>query len=78
MSDETKVSRDFLVGCVADMLSAHPDWRYGQTVFNVANTLLPDCTERLRGSPLDPFYSDAMADAFLDALFAIHEGAATE
>ncbi len=38
------------------MHSGNPAWRYGQSVFNAAQTILPDLAEEIRGNPeVDPF-----------------------
>ena len=34
----------------------HPEWRYGQTLFNILHRVRPDLSEKIRGSKLDPFY----------------------
>ena len=34
----------------------HPEWRYGQTLFNTLRHLRPDLATEVRGSLLDPFY----------------------
>lgn len=38
------------------MHSANPAWRYGQSVFNAIEVLLPDLAEEIRGkSDIDPY-----------------------
>lgn len=34
----------------------HPEWRYGQTLFNVLHVHRPDLSEKVRGTKIDPFY----------------------
>ena len=46
----------------------HPEWRWGQTLFNVLCEYRPDIAEKIRGGPMDPFYSNLNADAFLDTV----------
>jgi hypothetical protein len=42
---------------VAEAQAKHPDWRTGQTHFNVLWEMRPDLAERVRGDlNLDPFY----------------------
>ena len=36
----------------------YPEWRYGQTLYNVLNAYRPDLTAKIDGSWLDPFYKD--------------------
>jgi hypothetical protein len=50
---------------------AHPEWRMGQTMFNVAwqEPELRERTDALRGGSVDPFHDDNRCDAFLDAVF---------
>jgi len=45
---------------IADlMLTANPDWRQGQTLFNALFELYPDIANSIRSDPqLDPFYND--------------------
>lgn len=63
------VFSDF-VQAVGARQAAHPDWRYGQTVFNVLyyDGFDPEYANEIRGTDLDPFYNDGRADALLDKL----------
>lgn len=45
------------------------DWRYGQSVFNVLLTYRPDLAEKIRGTDLDPFYSDNLSDELHEWLY---------
>jgi hypothetical protein len=45
--------------------TAHPEWRMGQTYFNVLYAIRPDLANRIRGSSLDPFYFDDRIYEFL-------------
>jgi hypothetical protein len=47
---------------------AHPEWRYGQTLFNVLQEYEPDLARGVLAEELDPFYVDRRAGAFLDWL----------
>ncbi len=51
--------------------SAHPDWRYGQAVFNVAASTRATAAraESMRGTDRDPFYRSSRAPSFVLALF---------
>lgn len=48
----------------------HPDWRYGQTVFNVLyfDHFDPQFADEIRGTSLDPFYNDGVVDEVLSKL----------
>lgn len=68
---------DWVVGYFTDVLRAtneHPTWRLGQTYFNVLHQKRPDLADKIRGTYLDPFYSNGAIPAFLkwlvDALAA--------
>lgn len=43
-----------------------PDWRMGQTYFNVLSQVRPDLAELVRGTELDPFYQDDRVVGFLE------------
>ena len=51
----------------------HPEWRYGQTVFNVMYDLYPEKANKYRGSSIDPFHNDDNVDEFIDACFDVEE-----
>lgn len=36
----------------------HPHWRYGQCAFNYLSQVNPNLGEKVRSSPVDPFYVD--------------------
>jgi hypothetical protein len=48
------------------------DWRYGQLLFNILCTYRPDISEKLRATPLDPFFRDAK-DVHPDTWAVINE-----
>lgn len=54
---------------VTNTMIKYPQWRYGQTVFNVMYDLFPDRANKYRGSEFDPFYRDDVADMFIDLCF---------
>ena len=41
-----------------------PEWRAGQTAFNVLRRVKPDLAERVRGTDFDPFYRDKVLHDF--------------
>lgn len=43
---------------VVKVLADNPDWRYGQTYFNVLYELRPHLSEKIRATDVDPFYDD--------------------
>ncbi len=50
---------------VATVQERTPDWRLGQTYFNVLSEARPVLAEKVRSTPLDPFYQDARIGEFL-------------
>lgn len=49
------------------VMDLHPEWREGQTYFNVLAEHRPDLTDGknpIRGSEFDPFYRDEVLPAF--------------
>lgn len=40
-----------------DRRAAHPEWRYGQALFNTLVDVRPDLSEQVRGTENDPFYA---------------------
>lgn len=52
----TQVQLEMLLRLANAMHSANPAWRYGQSVFNALQTILPDLAEEVRGkSDIDPY-----------------------
>lgn len=43
---------------VASTQKGFPTWRAGQVLFNVLWDLRPDLSEQIRGTELDPFFSE--------------------
>ena len=41
------------------------EWRYGQACFNVLHALHPKLADGIRGSAVDPFYTDDRVPVFL-------------
>lgn len=53
----TQAQLEMLLRLANALHAGNAGWRYGQSVFNALNILLPDLTEEIRGNPeLDPFY----------------------
>lgn len=53
---------------VANAKRAHPEWRLGQTYFNVLYEVRPDLSDgkqAIRASAIDPFYQDHLVAVFL-------------
>lgn len=42
-----------------------PEWRIGQTYFNVLARRRPDLSEQIRSGPLDPFYRNERVPEFV-------------
>ena len=47
----------------------NPEWRYGQTVFNVLQVYRPEMAESIRGTCLDPFYKREDDTHFWDSFW---------
>ena len=50
---------------VSSMVVEHPEWRIGQTYFNVLLDFYPNIAEEVRGTEFDPFYQDGQIEKFL-------------
>jgi hypothetical protein len=44
---------------------ANPNWRWGQTLFNVAYELDREWADNMRGTLADPFHMNDRADEFI-------------
>ena len=52
----TQPQLEMLLRLANAMHSGNPAWKYGQSVFNAIEVLLPDLAEEIRGNPeVDPF-----------------------
>jgi len=51
---------------VIEARAEHPEWRVGQTLFNILHQLAPDLAEEIRGAAIDPFYQDSRIPKFLE------------
>jgi hypothetical protein len=56
------------ISCVAATQHANPDWRRGQTVFNVLCEEDPEYAEEIRGTKKDCFYFDDRIPMVFEAL----------
>jgi hypothetical protein len=59
--------RQFEEAVIAEQ-RAHPDWRLGQTVFNVLYEKDPALADEVRGGPVDPFYNDGLVPALMEVV----------
>jgi hypothetical protein len=50
---------------VVRMQRRHPEWRRGQTAYNVLRRLRHDLVDEVLFTPLDPFSQDERLEAFL-------------
>lgn len=56
---------EYIVKVMAEKV-ANPEWRLGQTYFNVLRNERPDISEQIRGDVrYDPFYQDKRINDFL-------------
>jgi hypothetical protein len=53
------------LGHVADIYAFECEWRYGQTCFNVFDSLYPELADKIRGTERDPFHNDDRVPEFL-------------
>lgn len=64
----------------AELNRTHPDWRYGQSLFNALQMMDPPLAEKVRGTDADPFYRDdqnrvsAFAQAVMTRVTPTDEG----
>lgn len=50
------ISREGFLQIVSIVRCENPEWRLGQTLFNVAKILFPEKAEQVRNTEADPFY----------------------
>lgn len=48
---------DFVQLC-GELYREHPEWRWGQTVFNALYRIRPELADHIRGTASDPFFED--------------------
>lgn len=51
-----------------ELVSEHPDWRWGQALFNALYTLDPVLANQIRGTAADPFNDVIRAPEFMEAV----------
>lgn len=54
---------------IGKAVNMHPEWRYGQVLFNVLHEHWPKLADMVQGSDLDPFYWDEQNSERLDQYF---------
>lgn len=65
--------QDYLL-MVVQHKQEHPEWRMGQTYFNVLERVNEKKANEIRGSWLDPFHQDKVIGNFLYEVCATWEG----
>lgn len=63
-----------IYGLVADKMRQNPNWRFGQTVFNVCHKMYPECVNMLRATEYDCFYDNRKVAVFLDKVWNLFVG----
>lgn len=51
-----------------ELLRDHPDWRWGQALFNALRMMDPPLAEQIRGTTADPFHDNIRCPEFMDAV----------
>ena len=73
---EYPFSMPFYIQEVEKEKARHPEWRYGQTLFNVLDERWTIIASEIRATDLDPFYfeeqENARLDRFLDYVRSFH------
>ena len=64
MREGEKMSFEEYEAAVEYAHGQHPEWRRGQTAFNVLMVNRPDLSETVRATSLDPFHDDGKIEAF--------------
>ena len=59
--------RERLDDRVLTLIGIHPEWRYGQTVYNAAAHVHNAAAVSLVGTPLDPYHNDDAVEDFIEA-----------
>lgn len=62
-SINTTVTYDDFLEAVLIGSARHTNWRLGQTAFNALSDMRPDIAEKIRTTPIDPFYADHLPNA---------------
>ena len=53
---------------VTERQADYPEWREGQTAFNVLHEMRPELANKIRGGTIDPFYRDDKLPYFVEWL----------
>ena len=59
-------NRDLFYQTVHLHREAYPEWRYGQTVFNVMRLMHPTAADYYLATGVDPYYNNSAAQMFID------------
>lgn len=51
-----------------ELLRSHPDWRWGQALFNALHRIDPTLANKIRGTVADPFNDNIRAPEFMEAV----------
>lgn len=65
---KTKILRYKILDTAKEYRKRHPEWRWGQSVFNAAEDLYPIEVNKLRTTEFDCYYDDQRVSVFLDEL----------
>ena len=49
---------ELYIYAIADAMFNYPEWRYGQTAFNLLYTYRPDLALEVTNTDLDPFHNE--------------------
>lgn len=75
---EDPISKEEFISTVRqlteDTMKKYPQWRYGQTVFNVINEHFHVARQVQFNTPFDCFYNDKNVPQFLDAAYQCYIG----
>lgn len=52
-----------------EMMDKHPEWRYGQCMFNALHYMAPDIADIVRATKDDPFHDDTKIEAMFKRFF---------
>jgi len=58
---------------VKEQFAKNPNWRLGQTAFNVLYEQRPDISEQIRATDIDPFYNDSRLPKFFEKVADLWE-----
>lgn len=64
----SKKQYDMVLTAARVTLSNHPEWRWGQAVFNVMYDIFPSVANQIRGKSIDMFYKDENVEKFKELM----------